>query len=36
LQWQVRAGKMFLVNMEEVALFNDEEIKEEIAQRYPL
>ncbi|MEO0525762.1 MAG: glutamate synthase large subunit [Bacteroidota bacterium] len=32
---RLEPGKMFLVNMEEGRIVNDEEIKEEIAQRYP-
>ncbi|MFK5973356.1 MAG: glutamate synthase large subunit [Flavobacteriaceae bacterium] len=32
---RLEPGKMFLVNMEESRIINDEEIKEEIAQRYP-
>ncbi len=32
---RLEPGKMFLVNMEEGRIINDEEIKEEIAQRYP-
>jgi len=32
---RLEPGKMFLVNMEEGRIVNDEEIKEEIAQRHP-
>jgi len=32
---RLEPGKMFLVNMEEGRIINDEEIKEEIAQRHP-
>lgn len=32
---RLEPGKMFLVNMEEGRIINDEEIKEEIAKRYP-
>ncbi len=32
---RLEPGKMFLVNMEEERIINDEEIKEEIAQRHP-
>ncbi|MDC6352701.1 glutamate synthase large subunit [Zeaxanthinibacter sp. PT1] len=32
---RLEPGKMFLVNMEEGRIVNDEEIKEEIAQRFP-
>ncbi|NNE75838.1 MAG: glutamate synthase large subunit, partial [Pricia sp.] len=32
---RLEPGKMFLVNMEEGRIVNDEEIKEEIAQHYP-
>ncbi len=32
---RLEPGKMFLVNMEEGRIVNDEEIKEEIAKRYP-
>ena len=32
---RLEPGKMFLVNMEEGRIVNDEEIKEEIARRYP-
>ncbi len=32
---RLEPGKMFLVNMEEGRIVNDEEIKEEIASRYP-
>lgn len=32
---RLEPGKMFLVNMEEGRIVNDEEIKEDIAQRYP-
>ncbi len=32
---RLEPGKMFLVNMEEGRIINDEEIKKEIAQRYP-
>ncbi len=32
---RLEPGKMFLVNMEEGRIVNDEEIKEEIAQQYP-
>ncbi len=35
LHGRLEPGKMFLVNMEEGRIINDEEIKEEIAQRYP-
>ncbi|MEA1785958.1 glutamate synthase large subunit [Arenibacter sp. GZD96] len=35
LHGRLEPGKMFLVNMEEGRIVNDEEIKEEIAQRYP-
>ncbi|MDX1767538.1 glutamate synthase large subunit [Arenibacter troitsensis] len=35
LHGRLEPGKMFLVNMEEGRIVNDEEIKEEIALRYP-
>jgi glutamate synthase (ferredoxin) len=35
LHGRLEPGKMFLVNMEEGRIVNDEEIKEEIAVRYP-
>ena len=35
LHGRLEPGKMFLVNMEEGRIINDEEIKEEIAQRHP-
>lgn len=35
LHGRLEPGKMFLVNMEEGRIINDEEIKEEIAQRLP-
>ncbi|WP_297765663.1 glutamate synthase large subunit [uncultured Muriicola sp.] len=35
LHGRLEPGKMFLVNMEEGRIVNDEEIKEEIAQRHP-
>ncbi len=35
LHGRLEPGKMFLVNMEEGRIINDEEIKEEIARRYP-
>ncbi|MDL5513962.1 glutamate synthase large subunit [Arenibacter sp. M-2] len=35
LHGRLEPGKMFLVNMEEGRIINDEEIKEEIAVRYP-
>ncbi|WP_394750889.1 glutamate synthase large subunit [Spongiimicrobium salis] len=35
LHGRLEPGKMFLVNMEEGRIVNDEEIKEKIAQRYP-
>jgi glutamate synthase (ferredoxin) len=35
LHGRLEPGKMFLVNMQEGRIINDEEIKEEIAQRHP-
>tara|TARA_R110000868_G_scaffold126481_9_gene333618 strand:+ start:257 stop:4765 length:4509 start_codon:yes stop_codon:yes gene_type:complete len=35
LHGRLEPGKMFLVNMEEGRIINDEEIKEDIAQRHP-
>ncbi len=35
LHGRLEPGKIFLVNMKEGRIINDEEIKEEIAQRYP-